>query len=187
MQEAKAGKADVYFIDAAHFVLGAFLTILWSFQRLFIKTSSGRKRLNILGALNAVTHEMMTVINETYINAWAVVELMRKIREKTPTGRIVFILDNARYQACHIVRSAANMLHIELLYLPPYSPNLNLIERVWKFIRKKCLNCVYYENFDMFSKAITGCILKFGVQYKEELKTLLRWNFQTSGSEEEVA
>jgi hypothetical protein len=52
LQEAKDGKADVYFVDAAHFVLGAFLAILWSFQRIFIKTSRGRKRLNILGALN---------------------------------------------------------------------------------------------------------------------------------------
>ena len=94
MQEAKVGKADVYFVDAAHFVLGAFLAILWSFQRLFIKTSSGRKRLNILGALNAVTHEMVTVINDAYINAWSVVELMRKIRARNPTGKVVLVLDN---------------------------------------------------------------------------------------------
>jgi transposase len=103
---------------------------------MFVKTSSGRKRLNILGALNAVTHEMLTVINETYINAWSVVDLMRKIRAVTPMGKVVLVLDNARYQACYVVRSAARMMQIELLYLPPYSPNLNLIERIWKFVRK---------------------------------------------------
>lgn len=182
-----AGKADVYFVDAAHFVLGAFLAILWSFQRLFIKTSSGRKRLNVLGALNAVTHEMITVINDAYINAWSVVDLMRKIREKNPTGKIVLVLDNARYQACYVVRSAAHMMHIELLYLPPYSPNLNLIERVWKFIRKKCLNCVYHESFELFSKSITGCISNFRTEYQEDLRTLLQWNFQTFDSREKVA
>ena len=168
-------------------MLGAFLAILWSFQRLFVKTSSGRKRLNILGALNAVTHEMITVVNDAYINAWSVVDLMRKIREKTPTGKVILVLDNARYQACYIVRSAACMMHIELLYLPPYSPNLNLIERVWKFIRKKCLNCVYHQNFAIFSEAITGCISRFGTTHKDELATLLQWNFQTFSSMGEAA
>ena len=166
---------------------GAFLAILWSFQRIFIKTSSGRKRLNILGALNAVTHEMITVVNDTYINAWSVVELMRKIRSGNPTGKLVLILDNARYQACYVVKSAAHMMHIELVYLPPYSPNLNLIERIWKFMRKKCLNCVYHENFEVFSKALIGCISNFKTEYKEELRTLLEWNFQTFSSQGKAA
>lgn len=168
-------------------MLGAFLAILWSFQRLFIKTSSGRKRLNVLGALNAVTNEMITVVNEAYINAWSVVELMRKIRLEKPLGKVVLVLDNARYQACYVVRAAAHMMHIELLYLPPYSPNLNLIERVWKFIRKKCLNSVYHESFESFSSTIIGCIGDFKMKHKEELSTLLQWNFQTFHSQEEVA
>jgi transposase len=66
---------------------------------------------------------MITVVNETYINAWSVVELMRKIRAGNPTGKIVLVLDNARYQACYVVKAAAHMMHVELLYLPPYSPN----------------------------------------------------------------
>lgn len=122
---------------------------------------------------------MLTVVNTTYINAWSVVELMRKIREAHPTGKIVLVLDNARYQACHLVRASANMQNITLLFLPSYSPNLNLIERVWKFIRKKCLNCVYLKTFDAFSAAISGCIAKFGTDYRDELETLLAWNFQT--------
>lgn len=156
------------------------MAILWSFRRIFVETSSGRQRLNVLGALNAVTREMVTIINTTYINAWSVVELIRKIRDLHPPGkRVVLILDNARYQACYLVRAAARMHAVELLFLPPYSPNLNLIERVWKFIRKKCLNCVYHKNFTQFTKAISECIEKFGGEYREELKTLLTWNFQT--------
>lgn len=135
-----------------------------------------------------MTHEMVTVINDTYINAWSVVELIRKIRELHPPGeKVVLILDNARYQACYLVTSAASMYAVELLFLPPYSPNLNLIERVWKFIRKKCLNCVYHESFETFSKALTGCISNFGTEYKEELRTLLQWNFQTFASQENAA
>ncbi len=161
---------------------------MWSVRRIFIKTSSGRMRLNVLGALNAVTHQMLTIVNETYINSWSVVELMRKIRAAHPTGKVVMVLDNARYQACYVVRSAAHMLQIELLYLPTYSPNLNLIERVWKFVRKKCLNCVHHESFENFSQAITTCISNFGTEHREELRTLLRWNFQTfRNSREEAA
>lgn len=134
-----------------------------------------------------MTHEMITVINETYINAWSVVELMRKIRIANPTGKVILVLDNAKYQACYVVKSAAHMMQIELLYLPPYSPNLNLIERIWKFVRKKCLNCVYHESFEAFSKALTECISNFRTEHKEELETLLQWNFQTFASQENAA
>lgn len=159
--------------------MGAFLSILWSFSRIFVKTSSGRQRFNVLGALNAISLELVTVVNDSYINAWCVADLFKKIREQHPFGNIILILDNARYQKCYVVQCAANMLDIQLMYLPPYSPNLNLIERVWKFIRKKSLNCRYYENFDLFKSAIQECISKFGGEYKEELSTLLTWSFQT--------
>mgnify|MGYP002067289156 FL=1 len=159
--------------------MGAFLAMLWSFTRIFIKTSSGRKRFNVLGTLNAVTLQMVTVVNDSYINAWSVAELFQKLRALHPGEKITFILDNARYQKCQVAIAAANMLDIKLLYLPPYSPNLNLIERVWKFVRKKSLNCKYYETFDEFKLAILGCIEKFNGEYKSELESLLTWTFQT--------
>jgi transposase len=176
----------VYFGDSAHFVMGAFLAMLWSFTRIFIKTSSGRKRFNVLGALNAVTLQMVTVVNDTYINAWSVAELFEKLRKLHPSEKITFILDNAKYQKCHVAIAAANMLNIKLLYLPPYSPNLNLIERVWKFIRKKSLNCKYYETFGEFKSAILDCIEKFSGEYKPELESLLTWEFQTFPTDEPV-
>ena len=133
---------------------------------------------------------MVTVVNDSYINAWSIAELLKKLRELHPNEKITLILDNAKYQACHVAKSAASMLDIQLLYLPPYSPNLNLIERVWKFIRKKSLNCKYYETFDEFKAAILGCIDKFSGEYKAELESLLTWTFQTfptDKSEEKVA
>jgi hypothetical protein len=57
--------------------LGAYLGVLWCFERLFIKSGSGRQRFNVLGALNAVTHELVTVTNEAYINAQSVCELLQ--------------------------------------------------------------------------------------------------------------
>jgi len=78
------------------------------------------------------------------------------------------------------------LLEIELLYLPPYSPNLNLIERLWKFVKKKCLYSKYYANFDPFKQAITDCLAHTHDIYKEELATLLTLNFQTFNDLEKV-
>ena len=127
---------------------------------------------------------MMTVVNDSYINAWSVAELFKKLRENHPDQKVKVILDNAKYQSCYVAKSAARMLDIQLLYLPAYSPNLNLIERAWKFIRKKCLNCKYYEDFESFQMGIMNCIEKFNHDYREELKSLLTWTFQTFSTEE---
>ncbi len=79
LESAKKGEKTVYFVDAVHFVLGAFLSYLWSFTRLFIKTPSGRQRFNVLGALNAITKEIITVTNDTYITSTQVCELFKKL------------------------------------------------------------------------------------------------------------
>ena len=113
--------------------------MVWCFQRLFIKAPSGRQRVNVLAALNAITHEVLTVQNLTYITAATVCELLRLIANAQPSIPVTVILDNARYQRCALVQTVAETLGIELLYLPTYSPNLNLIERFWKFVKKQCL------------------------------------------------
>ena len=117
---------------------------------------SGRKRFNVLGAIDAVTHELTTVCNDTVINAEAVCELLRKLAARYAGLPLTLVLDNARYQRCELVQALAAELRIELLYLPSYSPNLNLIERLWKFVKKECLSCRYYEDFARFKAAIVG-------------------------------
>lgn len=154
-------------------------SVVWSEKRLFVKAYSGRKRFNVLGALNAVSHAMVYVTNDTVVNAWTIVDLFRRIRETYPEGAISIVLDNARYQKCHVAQSAANMMKIDLIFLPPYSPNLNLIERAWKFIRSKCLNSKYYPSFKDHFNAIVSCIDDFSCKFKIELKSLFSWNFQT--------
>ena len=118
----------VFFVDAAHFVFKAYLGFLWCFARVIIRSPSGRKRYNVLGALNALTHQLITVTNETYITAESVCELLQKIAALGIQAPITIILDNTRYQRCAKVMETAAALQIELLFLPPYSPNLNLIE-----------------------------------------------------------
>lgn len=110
MNEAKQGKRTVFFMDAAHFVLAPFLGYLWSFTRLFIKAPSGRKRFNILGAINAITHELITVTNDAYINAQSVCDLLWKIARMNLKQPVTFVLDNARYQKCGLVRDLAKTL-----------------------------------------------------------------------------
>ena len=158
LEQAQAGQRKVYFVDAAHFVLAPFLGFLWSFTRLFVQAPAGRQRFNVLGALDAMTHQLITVTNDSYINALSVCELLCQLRLRYPDIPITLILDNARYQKCKLVWQVADLLDIDLLYLPAYSPNLNLIERLWKFIKKKCLYSTYYENFDLFKAAISECL-----------------------------
>jgi len=125
------------------------------------------------------SHQLVTVTNDTYINAQAVCQLMLKLRQLTPELPIILNLDNARYQKCQLVWTMARDLKIELLYLPAYSPNLNLIERLWKFVKKKCLYSIYYADFSAFSKAISTCLDHTHDTYQGELDSLLTLNFQT--------
>jgi len=159
--------------------LGAFLGTLWSFSRLFVKTSAGRRRFNVLGALNAITHELIMVTNDSYITADGVCDLLRRIAKLNLGVPITLVLDNARYQKCNIVTELALKLNIELLYLPAYSPNLNLIERLWKFVKKKVLYSKYYATFSDFRNAITDCLNQTHTTHKKELDSLLTLTFQT--------
>lgn len=167
------------FVDAAHFVFGAFLGYLWCCVRFWVKAPSGRQRLNVLAALNAVSHELTTVSNEAYINATTVCELLRAIARRYAGQPITLVLDNARYQHCQLVQDLAAQLHIELLFLPAYSPNLNLIERFWKFVKKRCLYSQFYADFPAFKTAILDCTKTAHKKHKQELASLLTLNFQT--------
>lgn len=178
LEEAKQGKRKVFFLDAAHFVLAPFLGYLWSFTRIFIKAPAGRKRFNVLGALDAITHELITVTNDSYINAQSVCELLWQIYELNLGIPITLVLDNARYQKCLIVKELSELLNIEMLYLPPYSPNLNLIERLWKFVKKQCLYSKYYSDFGVFKNAIMDCLDRTHTTHKKDLDSLLTLKFQ---------
>ena len=180
LDEAKQGKRTVLFVDAAHFVMGAFLGMVWCFVRLLLPSASGRKRHNVLGAYDPITREAITVTNDTYINQDVFCEFLDKIAKAyADSGRpITLILDNARYQKCQSVANKAKELNIDLLYLPPYSPNLNLIERLWRFVKKQVLYSKHYDCFDAFINSINTCITELGTCYKNEMQSLMTMNFQ---------
>ena len=178
LNQAQSGQGQVYFVDAAHFVYGAFLTVVWCFWRTFIRTPAGRQRLNVLGAINAVSRQFVSVINHTYINAQCVCDLLDKLRELHPEDPLTLVLDNARYQHCKKVVAHAAQSGISLMFLPPYSPNLNLIERLWKFIKKDCLNGRYYSTHQEFQAAILESLNAINTRHRAALSRTLTLNFQ---------
>lgn len=179
LQAAQAGQRAVFFVDAAHFLWAPFLGWLWCLSRLFVRSATGRRRYNVLGALNAVSHQLLRVTNEGYITAETVCALLRTLAASGWRVPLTVVLDNAKYQRCELVQSLARALGIQLLFLPSYSPNLNLIERVWRFVRKRSLNSTYYESFEQFQTAIDHCLDKLSTDYKEDVATLLVHKFQT--------
>jgi transposase len=168
----------VLFVDAAHFVYGPFLGFVWCLVRLFIPGPSGRKRYNVLAALNAISHQVIRVANHSYINAESVCALLRAVAAAGLPRPITLVLDNARYQRCALVQALARSLRIELLFLPSYAPNLNLIERLWKFIKKECLGSRHLPTYEAFTQAIDDGLGQLTTTYKQQMDTLLTLNFQ---------
>jgi len=187
LRQAERGERTVLFVDAAHFVFGPFLGFLWCLVRLFVPGPSGRKRYNVLAALNAVTHEVIRVTNHSYINAVSVCGLLRQVAAASLRRPITVVLDNARYQRCALVQTLARSLRIDLLFLPSYSPNLNLIERLWKFVKKECLACRPVPDYETFTQSIDDCLDGVRTKYQEQMTTLLTLNFQTYGDEPVLA
>ncbi len=181
--EAKAGKCRLLFSDAAHFTLSSFVCNAWSRERIYLKTAAGRNRLNVLGAVDAVTKELITVENTTYVTAETLKVFLQKIKDTTPNKRIVIVMDNARYQHCKTVMEKAEELGVELLFLPLYSPNLNIIERLWKFIKKSVLYGRYYDKPAKFYQAIKDFLREINCKHQNELDSLLTLNFQIIDSE----
>ena len=158
MTKAAEGKQVLLFLDASHFVMGCdFLGYIYGKVRRFVKTFSGRKRYNVLGALNFVTKKVTTVANDEYITATEICEMLRKVAVEYKGKAVHIVLDNARYQKCKVVMELANELHITLHFMPPYSPNLNLIERLWKHVKSR-LRSKYYNLFDAFKESIDSII-----------------------------
>lgn len=176
--KAYSGEIELLFMDAAHFVLGVFLSTIWSVKRVFIKSPAGRQRMNVLGALNIRSLNISTFTNNEYIDAISIAVFLKQLREEYLDKSLFIVLDNARYQHCKYIKSLAEENNITLVFLPPYSPNLNLIERVWKLVKKKALNSIYYDSFEKFTSAISKCLADCNSIYHTELKTLCTPKFQ---------
>lgn len=179
IEQAEQKELHLFFVDAAHFVMLPFLGYLYSLAVRSIKSASGRKRFNVLGALNAVTQELVTITTHDYINAGSVCQLLERLHQLYSDLPLVLVMDNARYQKCKLVLEQAQHLNIQLVFLTPYSPNLNLIERLWKFVKKEVLYNKHYSDYGQFCQAILDCLEQTHTTPKPALETLLTPKFQT--------
>jgi transposase len=173
MDKAKEGKIALLFVDASHFVMGGdFLGYIYGLSRRFVQTASGRRRYNVLGALNFITKKVTTITNDTYITSLEIYELLEKLAVEYANIPVKLILDNARYQKCNLVIDKAAELGIELIYIPAYSPNLNLIERFWKFVKSE-LRKKYHNQFDVFYQKIDSIIASSDKESKVAIDSLI--------------
>ncbi len=178
IKQARGGLCHLLFCDAAHFTLGAFLCMIWCRTRIFLRTAAGRNRINVLGAMDAISKRVTTHINTTYVTAQTIVDFLIQLKEQYARLPIVLVMDNARYQHCQLVIDKAKELNIKILFLPPYSPNLNIIERLWKFTKKKILYAKYYDTPVKFHRAVIDFFDQLNQNYQAELDSLLSLNFQ---------
>lgn len=174
-------KDEIYFLDATHPQHNTMPSYGWILKGKendkFVKTNSGRKRINLTGALNLKNHQAI-VLEERTINYKSTIKLLKKIQKKQPIGKIHLILDNASYyHAKKVTAWVKKFRRIKLVFLPSYSPNLNLIERLWKLFHQKIMWNHYFETYEEFRKISLNFFRNLG-KYKSELSTLLTDNFQ---------
>lgn len=179
IQETKGGNDPILYMDGVHPQYNTMLAYGWikKGQDNIIKSNTGRQRINFNGLLDKETHEVLIREDES-INATSTIDLLKKAEAVYSSASVIYVVcDNAKYYRSNLVSKFLETSRIKLVFLPPYSPNLNLIERLWKFMKKKILYNQYYEKFDAFKKAILGFFA--GIQqYKSELDSLLTNKFQ---------
>ena len=180
---AEAGEdVPVYFEDAVHMQHNSQAAYGWILKGKTkeLKQNSGRVRININGAV--CFHNQQVVYREdVIINAESAIALLTAIRARHPaTIRIKVIMDNARYNYAKSVRSFAEENDIDLIFLPPYSPNLNLIERLWGRLKRAVTHNRYYEHFSDFHEAVSAFFETIPKQ-QADLKKLLAPNFNIIG------
>jgi len=148
-----------------------------------IPTVSGRDRININGAVNAQNPQEVIIEEGERINAQNTRALYKKLIEANPEAETIYVIaDNAKYNRNKQLMEWVADTVIVQVFLPPYSPNLNLIERLWKFMRKKVIDPIFYKTKDEFRAKILAFFENIA-QYEDELKALLTLNFHVINSQ----
>lgn len=179
LKENKGEDDIICFMDATHPLHNPVLGRGWIKRgtRHAIPSNTGRRRLNINGAINIETMSAHVRFDET-IDAASTIALFKQLEEHYPSAkRIIVICDNARYYKSRLVSEYLEQSRIAMLPLPAYSPNLNLIERFWKFFKRQVLYNQYYETFALFKQACQAFFANLD-QHVPDLRRLMTEKFQ---------
>jgi transposase len=162
----------VYFMDDCHPTFNNHIGCGWveTGKEFRIKSHAGRERINLMGAYEPKSGETVVVDYESNLNQKTTIDFLKILRQKNGEKKLHIICDNVSYQHAGAVKGVAEELDIHLVYLPGYSPNLNLIERYWGFLKKKILVNKYFSSFAEFREAI----LRFSRSKSQKLKNALR-------------
>lgn len=174
-----------YFIDGVHPTHNTRALYGWieTGKEFELPTVSGRDRVNINGAVNAHKPEEVQIVESDKINAQSTKELYQKLIDSNPDKDIIYVIaDNAKYYRNKELKEWILNTKIKQVFLPPYSPNLNIIERLWKFMRKKAIDPVFYRTKEVFRAGILSFFENIA-QYKQELESLLTLNFHVIDSQ----
>ena len=182
-EELRSQGSPIYFADATHPRFNTDLNYGWIKRGMDfeVRMSSGKKNLNINGAIEI---KMLDVLTRSYksINKDSICHFLKALRKRHDRGeRINLIFDNAGSNKARKVRELARRLNIRIIYLPPYSPNLNPIERLWKFMKRKALPNEYCQDYNSWRNSIMGFFR--GIRkYRPELRTLITDHFRLVGT-----
>jgi len=184
VEEAKKSKRKevILSMDPTHPIYNSIPGYRWQEKgkdkTQILSANTGRRRLTVVGAVNLVDRDIVPFVTESNADRFLMEVFLTEVKKKYPNARkITIVLDNASYQRSFEVKSFAKKLGIYLLYLPPYTPNLSLIERVWKFFKKKVLRNHYYATFQEFLSAVCEFFEKWD-EYRDEMRSLLTLEFE---------
>lgn len=180
--ESSHGSQVALFLDPMHQLHNSEPDYAWQIRgkenTYSVLANSGRRRLNIIGALNPLTFIPTIILTEANCDRQMMMIFLEEVRKDYPDAETIHIfLDNASYNRAYDTRDKAKELGIELHFLPPYCPNLNLIERLWKFCKKKLVKNRYYPTFDLFFEAHCT-FFRYIEKYQQELASLLTLKFE---------
>ena len=179
LKKHKKPHDPIYFMDGVHPQHNNVPAFGWikKGETKTIKSNTGRTRLNLNGVINAETHQVVIRHDET-IDAQSTIVLFKMLEKKHRKAEKIYVIaDNARYYRSKVVKAFLINSRIKLIFLPPYSPNLNLIERLWKYFRKKILYNKYYETFAELKEQAMAFFANIK-EHKAALRTLLADNFE---------
>ena len=174
----RAGKCLLLLMDACHVQLACMVGFIWCFAKPYIPMLNVRGRVNVIGAVSAHGKHFAYDISQSSVNKEAIIRFLDKLRSKYKDQKIRLVLDNASYHRAAVAQEHAKKLGITLVFLPVASPNLNIIERLWNFMKYKFLRNKILTHLDELENTLVKAFKTLKKQYKKDLKSLLTTKFQ---------